>query len=54
MGGWGGKDECSRHMLNLRGCGVARIEFELVLSHVPGLVIEISKYLYTFDKETLP
>lgn len=54
LGGWGGKDECSRDMLNVKGCGIAGIEFELVLIRVTGLVIEISKYLCTVDEEPLP
>lgn len=40
MGGWGGKDERSRDMLSVRSCGIARMEFELVLIDVAGWLLK--------------
>lgn len=40
VGGWGGKDECSRDMLSVRSCGIARTEFELVPIDVAGWLLK--------------
>lgn len=38
----------------MRGCGIARIEFQLVPVRVAGLVVEIAEQLVTGDEEPLP
>ena len=53
VGSWAGKDECGWDMRNVRGGGLARIEFELVVIRVAGLVIEIPKHLCTVGEEPL-
>lgn len=53
VGGWAGKDECSRDMLKVKSCGIARMEFELVL--LMWLIgYQNNKILCTVDKELVP
>lgn len=41
VGGWGGNDECSMDVLDVRGCGIAKMVFYLLLTHLARLDIEV-------------
>lgn len=40
VGGWGGNHKRSMDVLGVRGCGMAKMVFWLLLTHMAGLDIE--------------